>query len=276
MDRYEKGKQLRLGGQATVHAVVDRRCPTAKIILKAPLTRHAACELRREARLLASLQHLGHVVRLYDSVEIGDEVHLVLGRLDLDVFDACLNGAFEDDSTLLMVTLQLFKAVAELHALGVVHRDLKPENLMLTWQGHLSLIDFGYAHTVKDEEQPGWYDLRGTSTYCSPELWQAQTMRMRLKPTDMWSCGIILYGMLTQRVPFVKAQDNVLLFDDFRTQREKDPLYNVFERLDAQCRDGVMMRQDGVYARLVNRCLDLCADTRLRAQEAVDELSGVL
>lgn len=97
------------------------------------------------------------------------------------------------------ITKQVCEGLIEAHTLGVVHRDLKPNNIMVDQGGNAKIMDFGIARTVKGKGITGSGVMIGTPQYMSPEQVEGKDIDQR---SDLYSLGIILYEMLTARVPF--------------------------------------------------------------------------
>ncbi len=128
---------------------------------------------------------------------------------------------------------QLAEGVFAIHAAGMLHRDLKPSNVLVTDDGRVVILDFGLIADIAEQSQQRAEDrpLEGTFGYMSPE----QGARAPLGPaTDWYSVGVILYRVLTGRMPFLGGRDDVLM-DKQRFEppapRELDP--TVPEDLDA-------------------------------------------
>jgi len=94
---------------------------------------------------------------------------------------------------------QVCDGLAEAHRLGVVHRDLKPHNIIIDREGNVRIMDFGVARSLKTEEGTGSGIVIGTPEYMSPEQTEGGEADPR---SDIYSLGIILYEMVTGRVPF--------------------------------------------------------------------------
>ncbi len=101
--------------------------------------------------------------------------------------------------TAISVAKQVCEGLAEAHKLGVVHRDLKPSNIMIDREGSVRILDFGIARSLKEKGITGAGVMIGTPEYMSPEQVEAKETDQR---SDIYSLGVILYEMVTGRVPF--------------------------------------------------------------------------
>ncbi len=100
---------------------------------------------------------------------------------------------------LISIAVQVCEGMAEAHRLGVVHRDLKPQNIMVDEEGNARIMDFGIARSVKGKGITGTGVMIGTPEYMSPEQVEGKESDQR---SDIYSLGVILYEMVTGRVPF--------------------------------------------------------------------------
>ena len=90
--------------------------------------------------------------------------------------------------------------------MGVVYRDLKPENVMISYDGHVKLVDFGFAVAVNDDSDTIMGGC-GTAMYVAPEI-AAKGMKLAHgAPVDWWACGIMMFEMIAGRAPFGDTSD---------------------------------------------------------------------
>ncbi|MBN9165689.1 MAG: serine/threonine protein kinase, partial [Myxococcales bacterium] len=164
----------------------------------------------REARAAVSLRS-EHVARVFDVGNLEDgRPYIVMERLEgKDLGDVIDHGAFVPVADAVDYVMQACEAIAEAHAAGIVHRDLKPKNLFLTHAVHgrplVKVLDFGIS---KIETRGGAQEMQltrtteviGSPSYMSPE--QLRSSRNVDARTDIWALGVILYELLTKRVPF--------------------------------------------------------------------------
>jgi serine/threonine-protein kinase len=112
---------------------------------------------------------------------------------------------------ILRIVSDIADALHFAHEKGVVHRDIKPANVMLTKDGRVKVADFGLAHFLDSagggQTKTGM--VLGTPSYMSPEQVQGQRVDRR---SDIYSLGVVLFRMLTGRVPFVAESSHALLF----------------------------------------------------------------
>ncbi|GAH04878.1 unnamed protein product, partial [marine sediment metagenome] len=102
-------------------------------------------------------------------------------------------------STALSIAKQICDGLVEAHRLGVVHRDLKPNNIMIDDDGNVRIMDFGIARSLSAKGITGKGVMIGTPEYMSPEQVEGKEADQR---SDIYSLGIIMYEMVTGRVPF--------------------------------------------------------------------------
>jgi serine/threonine protein kinase/formylglycine-generating enzyme required for sulfatase activity len=159
-----------------------------------------AARFKREARTIAQLQH-HNILPIYDYGEQDGLLYLVLQYIEHGVTLGDVLGASMEPVAALHLVGHLLDALGYAHARGVIHRDIKPSNILLPSPAWPMLADFGIAKLINDNQQrltvPGL--IIGTAAYMAPEQATGQPIDAR---TDLYSTGIVLYELLTGRVPF--------------------------------------------------------------------------
>lgn len=200
---YRIISQIGQGGMATVykayHAAMDRY--VAIKVLPRPLAESPefAGRFRQEARTIANLEH-AHILPVYDHGESDGVLYLVMRYLDSGTLKDHLASGPLSITEIDRLFSQLAGALEYAHARGVIHRDLKPSNALIDARGDLFLTDFGIAKLLESDARfTGSGAMVGTPAYMSPEQAQGRKIDQR---TDIYSLGIILYEMITGRIPF--------------------------------------------------------------------------
>lgn len=155
----------------------------------------------REARIVASLDH-PNIVPIYDYDEHMGQPYLVMKYVNGYTLKDLLRAEPLAPHDILRVLTAVGSALEFAHKRGVLHRDIKPSNIIIDERGEAYLMDFGLARIAQSGESTMSADVMlGTPHYISPE--QAQGNKDLDARTDVYSLGIVLYEMLTGRVPFV-------------------------------------------------------------------------
>jgi eukaryotic-like serine/threonine-protein kinase len=200
--RYRVLKRIGSGGMAEVYCAEDQQLGR-RVALKLLHRRFAddaqfVERFRREASSAAGLQH-PNIVGIYDRGEWDGTSYIAMefveGRTLKDIIVQRGPAPPEAASDL---TLQILRAARFAHKHGVVHRDIKPQNVLIDNDGRVRVTDFGIARAgVSDMTETG--SVMGTAQYLSPEQAQGKPVDER---SDLYSIGIVLYELLTGRVPF--------------------------------------------------------------------------
>ena len=176
-----------------------------KLLDAALVAGNAAERFSREAGILARLTH-PHISRLYDAgVSPFGSPYLVLEHVRGEHIDCYCDAARLPVADRLRLFLDVLAAVAHAHANLVVHRDLKPANVLVTAEGHVTLLDFGIAKLVDGPaEAPGGAESTAlTPAYAAPEQ---LTGGMTTTATDVHALGVLLYQLLTGHHPWTSPE----------------------------------------------------------------------
>ncbi len=248
--QYQILKSLGKGGMGEVFLAYDSLCKRHVALkqIRQELKAHPIMKDRflREARVAAQLTHPS-IIPIF-SIELNYEIYYTMPYVEGETLKQILKQSFEEEkegdvqhpigSSILALTrvfLAVCEAIAYTHSKGIVHRDIKPDNIIVGKYGEVLLLDWGLADffgktesLVEDEEEePALYkDLTrpgkvpGTLNYIAPE-------RARGEPTqaamDIYSLGVILFQLLTLRVPFQRTSIKNLR-KNMQSERVADPL----------------------------------------------------
>ena len=200
--RYRVLNRLGSGGMAEVYCAQDLQLGR-KVALKILYRRFAEDgefveRFRREASSAAGLQHQ-HVVAVYDRGEYDGTYYIAMEYLEGRSLKTIVQQeAPLDPDRAIDLTIQVLRAARFAHRRGIIHRDLKPHNVIVDADGRAKVTDFGIARAgASDMTQTG--SIMGTAQYLSPEQAQGHAVSAA---SDIYSIGIMLYELLTGRVPF--------------------------------------------------------------------------
>ena len=206
---FEITEMIGRGGMGVVYLAhdtkLDRLVAVKSIPAELQADSNARKRFRREARLLASLNH-PNIAVIHDIVEQDESTgYLILEYVPGQTLAEWIARSRLKLREVLSIAQQITEALAAAHEHDVIHRDLKPGNIKITPEGKVKVLDFGLARTLGGEAEnqqstvtePG--RIIGTPTYMSPEQARGQVTDKR---SDIWSFGCVLYEMLTSKVLF--------------------------------------------------------------------------
>ena len=203
-DRYELLEVIGTGGMAVVYKGRDHRLNrlVAVKILREDLARDA--EFRRrfhdESQAVAMLSH-PNIMAVYDVSHSAELDYIVMELLDgitLKQYMQKKGGKLAWREALHFIT-QIMKALSHAHSRGIIHRDIKPHNIMVLRDGSLKVADFGIARLTSAAQATLTQEALGSVHYISPEQARGSHIDAR---SDIYSAGVVLYEMLTGRLPF--------------------------------------------------------------------------
>jgi serine/threonine-protein kinase len=215
---YRIIEQLGQGGMATVfkayHPALDRYVAIKVLHPAFKEDPNFLARFQREARIVAKLEH-PHIVPVYDFSEHKGMAYLVMRYVAGETLKAHLTGEPLSADRILEILKPVAEALAYAHEQGVLHRDIKPSNVMLTPEGGIYLTDFGLARMAQSGESTLSQDMMiGTPQYMSPEQAKGEKVDER---TDIYSLGVVLFEMLTGRVPFSADTPYAVVHDHIYT-----------------------------------------------------------
>jgi serine/threonine protein kinase/tetratricopeptide (TPR) repeat protein len=261
--RYEVIEPLGRGGMGNVYRAFDRKIHE-EIAIKF-LKPEIAAEhkvLQRFSNELRVARRVAHhnVCRMHDLHEEGSAIYITMEYVRGEDLKTLIRrmGTLPVGKTV-SIARQIAEGMAEAHKLGVVHRDLKPSNVMIDRDGNAKIMDFGIARSIYAAGMTAEGAMIGTPEYMSPEQVDGRETDGR---SDIYSLGIVLFEMVTGRVPF---DGDTPLSVAFKHKTEVPPNPR---KVNAQVPDDL--------SRLILRCLEKDRDRRFQtAEEFLEDLAKV-
>jgi len=222
-ERYEVIEELGEGGMGIVYKVFDRKIDE-KVALKVLAPEIAGDEktierFRNELKLARKVSHR-NVCRMYDLSEEENTQFITMEFVPGENLKSLIKRIGQlSKIKAISIAKQVCEGLAEAHRLGVVHRDLKPQNIMVDSDGNARIMDFGIARSIRTKSITETGMIIGTPEYMSPEQVEGVGVDHQ---SDLYSLGVILFEMLTGRVPF-RGETPLSVILKHKTEQPPDP-----------------------------------------------------
>ena len=253
--RYQIIEELGKGGMGKVYRVLDKKLneEVALKLIKPEISsdKETIQRFSNELKLARKIAHR-NVGKMYELMEAEGTHFITMEYVPGQDLRALIRQTGQlTAAKALSIARQVCEGLAEAHASGVVHRDLKPGNILIDKEGNARIMDFGIARSLKGKGITGLGVMIGTPEYMSPEQVEGKETDQR---SDIYSLGIILYEMLTGRVPF-EGDTPLAIAVKHKTEVPQDP-----KLVNAQISEDL--------SRVVLKCLE--KDKEKRYQSADD------
>ena len=262
-DRYEIIEELGKGGMGRVYRVEDTKLKQeiALKLIKPEISsdKKTIERFRNELKLARNIRHK-NVCGMFDLGEAEGARFITMEYVSGEDLKSFIRRAAPlSTSRTVSIAKQVCEGLEEAHRIGVVHRDLKPSNIMIDKDGNARIMDFGIARSLKEKGITGAGVMIGTPEYMSPEHVEGKEIDQR---TDIYSLGVILYEMVTGRVPF-EGDTALSIAVKHKTEQPKDP-----RELNPQISEDI--------SRIILKCLEKDKDKRYQsAGEVRAELENI-
>lgn len=250
--KYNLGHTLGKGSFSIVkegHDIETEAHYAVKIISKANMSTEAEIErFEREVRVLLKMDHPG-IIKVYDFLVDATYFYLIMDLCRGEtLLDRVLQlGVVPEDSARPLFK-QILDTVRYIHEMGITHRDLKLENVLAEPGDNIKIIDFGFSKFASNGQM--CITPCGSPAYAAPEILKGKSYDG--KAADMWSCGVLLYCLVTGGLPW-RSGNQMLVFNQI-----KEGVYELPENLSEDCRD------------LIAKLLNSKPEERLTAVEALE------
>jgi serine/threonine protein kinase/tetratricopeptide (TPR) repeat protein len=275
ISHYRIIRELGAGGMGEVYLAEDTRLGRNVALKFLPASYQYDPDRRtrfmQEARATSALRS-PHIVAIYDIGEYEGAIFIVMEYVQGELLSLRLERGPLAPRDAIEVSAQIADALTEAHGFGIIHCDIKSANLILNERGAVKILDFGIAKTTSsgslrtDEttkelvRQTAINVVAGTASYMSPEQAMGQPVDHR---SDIFSLGIVMYEMLTGRLPF-EGVNNVEVVDRI-IHAEPVPIARLNYNVPPE------------FERIIRKCLEKHPDRRYQsAQELLIDLKNLL
>jgi serine/threonine protein kinase/tetratricopeptide (TPR) repeat protein len=254
--RYEIIEELGRGGMGRVFRAFDKKIDeeVALKLLKPEIAadNKIVARFRNELKVARKITHR-NVCRMHDLQEEGKTLFISMEYVRGEDLKSLIRRTEKlTFGKAISIARQVAEGLAEAHKLGIIHRDLKPHNIMIDQEGNAKIMDFGIARSLQGAGTTAEGVIIGTPEYMSPEQVDGRPADAR---ADIYALGVILFEMVTGRVPF-EGETPFSIANKHKTEPPPDP-----RKLNPQIPEGLSL--------FILRCLEKERGKRFQTTEAL-------
>ena len=210
--KYKIIGEIGRGGMGVVLKAEDIKLKrtVALKFLPPELSRYPEAEERfiREAQAAAALDH-PNICTIYEAEEYEGQAYIAMAYVEGQSLRERIAKNPLNAEEAIEIAAQVAEGLEEAHKKGIIHRDVKSANIMVTEKGQAKIMDFGLAKVIGESLITKEAKTMGTVAYMSPEQAKGEAVDHR---TDIWSFGVVMYEMLTGRLPFGGDRESSILY----------------------------------------------------------------
>jgi serine/threonine protein kinase len=212
ISHYKILEKLGEGGMGVVYNAHDTKLDR-DVALKFLSTHLIANETEKkrflqEAQAAARLNH-PNICMVFEVDEVDGQSFIAMELVEGQTLKEKIKTGPLDIKEVLNISIQIAEGLSEAHEKGIIHRDIKSANILISPKGRVKIMDFGLAKLAGQVGLTKTRSTAGTVAYMSPEQIQGQEVDAR---TDIWSLGVILYEMLTGKLPFQGDYEQAVIY----------------------------------------------------------------
>ena len=270
-DRYRLTEQIGMGGMAIVYKAVDLRTGhnVAVKVLRPEFNEDVefVSRFQREAEAASKMTH-HNIVNLLDVGMDGENRYLVMEYVQGKTLKEVIQERGKLSAPLAcQIAIRILSALEHAHRNGIVHRDIKPQNILVHADGHIKVADFGIARIADSSTLTRGDMVMGSVHYFSPEQARGEGANAT---SDIYSTGIVLYEMLTGRVPYDGENPVAVAMQHLHAQPV--PIQNLAPDVPPSVVQVCMRAMEKNPALRYQSARDMAADLRAALEERGDRM----
>lgn len=220
VSHYKIIEKIGAGGMGEVYLAEDTELDrqVALKFLSPHLCQDEDCRARfkREAQATATLKH-PNIVTIYEVSEYQGSPYFAMEHIEGQSLRDIIKDRKLSIDKVIDLAIQICEGLSKAHQAGITHRDIKPSNIVIDVDGRPKLLDFGLAAVKGAEQLTQVGTTMGTAGYMSPEQARGDPVDHR---TDIWSMGVVLYEMLTGKLPFKGDSEQAVIYSILNVEPE--------------------------------------------------------